>query len=142
MYFKDLTPYSYSTSHIAEALNVGWLESAHTFPTGAVSPHLLTRLKHLAVEAPVRQMRGSHQCGFCAQKEIAITIAGRHRILGCAEIWVPGKEWVYAAPDLIVHYIESHAYLPPVEFLVSVGATQPDSKETEKLLKLKYPWLE
>jgi hypothetical protein len=41
---------------------------------------------------------------------------------GNGEIWVPGDDVIYAAPVLIVHYIEEHGYLPPPQFLKAVAA--------------------
>jgi len=36
------------------------------------------------------------------------------------EIRVSGEGIVFAAPVLIVHYIEAHSYLPPAQFLKAV----------------------
>ena len=36
------------------------------------------------------------------------------------EIRVAGNQIIFAAPVLIVHYIEEHGYLPPAEFLEAV----------------------
>ena len=43
-------------------------------------------------------------------------------LLGSAEVWVPGSGEVcaYAAPDLVIHYISVHRYLPPDVFLQAV----------------------
>jgi hypothetical protein len=47
-------------------------------------------------------------------------------LLGSAEIRVPGKDGkVYAAPNLIYHYIKDCGYLPPQEFIDAV-ALMPD----------------
>jgi hypothetical protein len=35
---------------------------------------------------------------------------------------VEGKGKIYAAPTMIVHYIESHSYLPPGEFIDAILA--------------------
>jgi hypothetical protein len=40
------------------------------------------------------------------------------------EIRVAGEQVVYAAPLLIIHYIEEHGYLPPAEFLEAVAKTR------------------
>jgi len=37
-------------------------------------------------------------------------------LLGSAELWIPGTETLFAAPDLIVHYVREHRYLPPEAF--------------------------
>ena len=35
-----------------------------------------------------------------------------------------GKGVVYAAPELIAHYVEDHGYLPPPEFVEAVRLSQ------------------
>ncbi len=40
--------------------------------------------------------------------------------LGSAEIWVPGTDCMYAAPDMLTHYIAEYDYSPPSSFLESV----------------------
>jgi hypothetical protein len=40
-------------------------------------------------------------------------------------IFIPGDGCVYAAPELIVHYIEEHQYLPPPNFCAAVVACPP-----------------
>ena len=39
---------------------------------------------------------------------------------GFRNLWIPGKDVIYVAPELIVHYIEAHAYRPPDEFCKAV----------------------
>jgi hypothetical protein len=47
---------------------------------------------------------------------------------GSAEIRVVGVGRVYAAPDLIGHYVEAHGYCPPEEFIAAVlGGPEPGS---------------
>jgi hypothetical protein len=46
--------------------------------------------------------------------------------LGSAEIRVPGANGrIYAAPDLIYHYMKDCNYLPPREFLEAIEALPP-----------------
>ena len=42
--------------------------------------------------------------------------------LGAAELWLPNsdKSMIFAAPDLIIHYIETHRYCPPSLFREAV----------------------
>ena len=43
-------------------------------------------------------------------------------MLGMSELWVPfGGSW-FAAPSLVVHYVEKYAYLPPSKFIEAVMA--------------------
>ena len=36
--------------------------------------------------------------------------------LGAANLFVPADRFLYVAPSLILHYVDSHAYAPPKEF--------------------------
>jgi len=40
---------------------------------------------------------------------------------GNGEIRVANEAVIFAAPVLVVHYLEEHAYLPPAEFLKAVA---------------------
>lgn len=51
---------------------------------------------------------GYHECDFCDSVNIE---------LGATTILVSYKNRVYACPALITHYMESHSYLPPSEFI-------------------------
>jgi hypothetical protein len=45
-----------------------------------------------------------------------------HISLGTGELWVTGdKGVIYAAPTLIVHYVEDHGYVPPAAFVSALG---------------------
>lgn len=125
MYYPDLSPYSYlkDDQYIPEEmpcpLNVGWLDIKHPFEVGEPSEKLLDAL--FAKRAyPVNKMRGYHQCQFCKSKAFGLETArkGKTLVLGSAEIRVKGKGGtVYAAPDLIYHYVAEHHYKPPQEFI-------------------------
>lgn len=118
MYYPDLSPYSYSES--GEPMrNVGWLGAGHPIPTGAVDRVVRDHLVRLA-RAPVNLMRGFHYCEFCdAESPLVATAADEPddpAYLGSGEIRVPAGAALYAAPTMIFHYIDAHAYLPPPEF--------------------------
>jgi len=124
-YFADLTPYSF-LRRCPPALNVGWLSKGHPYPKGVVAPRLIEKLRELAIKMHVNKTRGFHQCEFCGtirrlirnQLGIPLEWRGHNRNLGSAEIWVASKDGVmYAAPDMVIHYIEAHEYLPPAVFL-------------------------
>jgi hypothetical protein len=116
-YFADLTPYTYLEEG-GPALNVGWLDAVHAFPTGKCPDELVTALSRLA-ENRVQQTRGRHHCELCLQAlGPNADLDGIAR--GSAELRVPGEGVVYAAPDLLVHYVTAHDYLPPAEFREAV----------------------
>jgi hypothetical protein len=112
-FFEDLTPYTYlrPEEERAGTVNVGWLAKAHQFPTGETSEEFRTRLGALCKCRRVKRTRGLHGCEFCT---------GPDRPHGSAEIRVVGRKQVYAAPELIGHYVSAHNYKPPVEFIEAV----------------------
>jgi hypothetical protein len=151
-YFPDLSPYTYGNCDHPNAVHVGWLDDTHEFPKGPVAPHLVEKLKRLALH-PVEIYRGHHVCELCiapgpsiidgtlskswsdwaklrsSNGEIRITVrsmgdaapnetsVSSRPSLATESILIDFKQLTYAAPVLIVHYIEAHNYLPPGEFL-------------------------
>lgn len=122
-YFADGSPYTYWPNE--SATNVGWLDAAADFPRGTVDTDFLCQLKNLC-RFGVNRTRGYHICNLCAQigrsamsTPTAVDTCGGERFLvGSAEIRVAAKDGlVYAAPDMIAHYVEVHNYLPPRGFI-------------------------
>ena len=121
-YFEDLSPYAYA--RLAEdkgAVNVGWLEGDCEYPTGPVPDGFVERLDWLCM-LPVRLTRGWQQCTL----NPAATSCREYPVdggLGSAEIRAEGADGtVYAAPDLIIHYVVVHGYRPPEPFIEAVMA--------------------
>jgi hypothetical protein len=94
---------------------VGWLAKDGPVSRGALPREFIDRLRDLAarsaesgeaLEWPLGV--GFHVCELC----------GGHRSSG--NIGVPGKGVLYVAPEMIIHYVESHAYAPPIEFVDAV----------------------
>jgi len=119
MFFEDLTPYSFDCKRPLEnVLNIGWIDSAHLFSKGAPQPpNVLEKLASIIVRDNVNQMRGMHYCPFCSVENIRIQSSGRSILLGSAEVWVPYKDIIFAAPNLVFHYMERHQYAPPQQFI-------------------------
>ena len=113
MYYPDLSPYAYS-SKIAGALNIGWLDPAHPFPQGPTPDGFAAALAAFcAAEHRVNRTQRVHRCALC-------TPPAAIDDLGSAEIRVVGEGQVFAAPDLIGHYVAAHAYRPPEAFVRAV----------------------
>jgi hypothetical protein len=52
-----------------------------------------------------------------------MTIDGKEISLGSAEMRLRGKEnIIFAAPDLVCHYMAAHEYRPPDEFVAALAA--------------------
>ena len=121
MYFRDLEPYGYDVPEpLKDVVAIGWLSKDNQFPRGETTAEFLSALERLLSTHRVNQSRGFHVCEFCAKSPLTHrTQPGRTIMLGSAEIWLPSLEQavVYAAPDLIVHYVTEHRYFPPNDFI-------------------------
>ena len=86
---------------------IGWLDGEHGFERGAVDPSFYERLKRLA-EKPFEPIvtAGVHRCEVCQFPEA----------VGARNLIVPGDGFLYICPELIVHYVAVHSYLPPEDF--------------------------
>jgi hypothetical protein len=111
-HFEDLTPYTYfhPEEEAPGTANIGWLDRWHPFPTGETSAEFRSKLERLC-QNRVKRTRGFYSCDFCQ---------GRDKPHGSAEIRVAGKDRVYAAPEMVYHYVAEHNYLPPEEFIRAV----------------------
>jgi hypothetical protein len=130
-YFPDLSPYAYGHGSHPGVVHVGWLDNIHPFTKGVVDTLLLEKMKLLATK-PVELYRGFHICELCPKPDFAKATLpllldmnspygkwlSSHRSNG--EIRVSFEGATYAAPVLIVHYIEVHGYLPPAQFLRAI----------------------
>ena len=143
MYFADLSAYSYDLPRsLPDVLNVGWLDAVHSISMGEVPADFRDQLRLCVKRFRVNQMRGFHACELCPTEDLrrardttdlrsalrelsrrqAITAAGEQLELGSAELWLPaGATAIFAAPNLIVHYIEAHGYRPPSAFISAVA---------------------
>lgn len=134
-YFPDLAPYRYGFGPLAWSadgpgslepeglygwmwgadgafdvpeVSVGWLEPPHAYPRGTMEADLVEQLERLCRSSRYHVTRGFHPCGFCGE-----WVEG----LGSKEIRVGGDDVVYAAPNLVVHYVQAHGYAPPAGFV-------------------------
>jgi hypothetical protein len=133
-YFPDLSPYKYGRVSQPGVVHIGWLDGNHPFTQGTVDGDLIRKLRLLAAE-PVELYRGYHICELCVEPDLPKeTLPPNHIVLdmnspygkwlalheGNGEIRVSNAGVTFAAPVLIVHYIEEHSYLPPAQFLKAV----------------------
>lgn len=133
-YFPDLSPYAYGSGSHPGVLHVGWLDNQHPYARGNVDVRLVEKMKRLASK-PMELYRGQHICELCiGAPDIVKTDANRKVVnpawsqwaderSGNGEIRVSRGETTFAAPVLIVHYIEAHGYLPPEQFLKAIEET-------------------
>jgi hypothetical protein len=125
-YYPDLSPCDYfDQDPEGKLFAVGWLEGNQPFATGEVDRPLLDALTSIVTDPwKVFSYRGFHSCSFrhrradfpgneLDQHVGPLHPAGRH---GVHNLFVPGRRRVYAARELILHYIHVHGYAPPKVF--------------------------
>lgn len=123
----DLSPCPCLPVFAEHVLGVGWLERSIDFPTGPTPRDVFTRLTEF-VRNPWQPFvsAGYHPCDLCqfdAEKS------------GTVNLYIPFQGKIYVCPDLIIHYINAHHYLPPIEFCDAVIACPAmDSMEYKRLL--------
>ena len=126
-WFPDLTPYRYLAAE-PNTLAVGWLESTAPFTIGENDQEFVECLARICRRG-VNRTRGLHICSLCPtppagqwppEQNRVSSFAGDF-IVGGAEIRVAGQDGiVYAAPDLVIHYVQTHRYKPPSAFISAV----------------------
>ena len=125
MYREDLTPCpEVAPKQGPVTLNVGWLDAEHPFATGVLPASLLDALFSICEQRRTEVTRGYHPCPFCIQPSyggVLVERFGRRLLLGGAEIRLPLPGGpVFAAPDLVLHYVADHGYLPPPQFVAAL----------------------
>lgn len=109
--YQDLTAYIYSSSP-DDMVNIGWLGKESTFETGEI-PELAWDELLKRASAPERLLRGFHDCERPSPHSERGFVS-----LGSGEIHVRGSDClIMAAPTPILHYIASHTYKSPSEFV-------------------------
>jgi len=111
-YFDDLTECDYFGTECAQSLRaIGWLTKDKPFATGKTDSDAFARLKELmhASWQPMITL-GVHECELCQFDSTC----------GNANLFVPNGNVIFVCPELIVHYIASHHYRPPDEFITAV----------------------
>lgn len=121
-YFLDLSDYEYIAESIRpNTLNIGWLSKEQDFEKQTPCESDLNLIWD-ACKISVAKTRGLHRCEFCLGNESLISRRKESNLLlGDAEIRVFASNGViYAAPNLIFHYMSVHHYVPPSQFLHSL----------------------
>jgi len=168
-HYSDLSFYEYCRGNPPQTKNVGWLQRGFAFETAPPSEEILDLLWTFC-KVSVMQTRGVHKCDLCDSHSTEAAIRGGVRLLlGSAEIRVLSQEGVsplrqrlrgeesagllflkrcavpfnvYAAPNLVYHYVHAHCYKPPDEFLNALrdGPRPPDENYFQCLKELELEW--
>ena len=132
-YIPDLSDYDYvPISWRSGTKAVGWLAAGHDFPVAPPAERTLDLL-WLYCSTSVAPTRGGHSCDLCPEvcEPHIERRNGKRLLLGTAEIRAFGDAGlIYAAPNLIYHYVAVHHYVPPDEFLRALhDGPKPPSRE-------------
>jgi hypothetical protein len=91
---------------------VGWLHRQCPFPQGDVPAMVIERMREFARRwwestsaLDWGVFLGVHNCEFC----------GHFHASG--NFGVPDGPLLFVAPEMVLHYVEQHKYLPPDEFI-------------------------
>lgn len=104
-----------------DPLAVGWLHRNQPYPTGPVGEDFLAALLPFCYEENlVCAVRVPRRCPLCNEIVPPVERDGRRAVPGTGEIRVLGESDIFAAPDLILHYVSAHSYQPPREFVQAV----------------------
>jgi hypothetical protein len=121
-YFTDLSDYEYFEDYIRpNTINVGWLAKDHCFKKNPPTESDLDLVWDMC-RVLVAKTRGLHRCEFCDSNEHMVSERkGTSLLLGASEIRVFSPDGtIYAAPNLIFHYMAIHQYEPPPQFLYAL----------------------
>jgi hypothetical protein len=124
MYYDDLAIYKDELDRAYPGvLSVGWLFPTHEFKAGTVTPMLVNALRDIicvqtdTFDAHVNVVRSVRTCPFCRSRIQISCGKGCDELLGISEIWIPRSDGWFAAPSMVIHYIDYHHYVPPQEFI-------------------------
>jgi len=111
MYFEDL--------HIEEAhygvkfVKVAWLDKGKPYAKGKCPPEFIEKLKK---QNPKIRTKGWHDCPFCGNAKSSNQFHFQKK----------GKTF-YDVPQMIIHYIEEHDYMPPQELIDCVMGLEDEA---------------
>lgn len=127
-YYEDLRPCDYFGHVEGRLLAVGWLDRAHGHPKGTPPRPFFESLARLSADAwQPFATAGRHACELCifTGGPAELRVRDVSVVLGATNVFVPGRDAVYVAPSLVLHYMDSHEYLPPDEFRLAVEQCPP-----------------
>ena len=139
VWYKDLSHFDHFGDKISKLIcgedppkklkAVGWLEKGKPYSTGPTLPDVVEKLREFWDAREFRMaFLGVHQCDFCDSQ----LIDG----FGSITSFVAYENKIYVFPDLIIHYIEKHDYLPPAEFVEALLSSNPQ-KTLEYFLEIR-----
>jgi hypothetical protein len=126
-HFPDGAPYASGRDPDEGLVAIGWLERGFAYPRGEVSREFVEKLRLLCRDRVVNVMRGWHHCTLCEPPSgeglplpLEVDSPQGPFPVGHGEIRLGGEQKRFAAPHMIIHYVEDHGYRPPDEFIDAV----------------------
>ena len=114
MFIEDLSPHP-----VCGKKSIGYLEGDHA--KGKVPKGFVKRLKRICEK--ISSNPGNHLCPYCSNAKSSSEIqAGEY-------VW----------PEMLVHYIRCHEYLPPKEFVEFIMNYDFDRVEQEERTRIDLP---
>lgn len=119
-WLEDGAPCKYFGAELTPCLRgVGWLERGKPFTSGPLDERIHGKMKGMREELLNARLGwllklmylGRHYCDFCS---------GQNAAWGSLNFLIPGRDFLFVAPELILHYMVVHAYRPPEEFCQAV----------------------
>jgi hypothetical protein len=110
---------------------IGWLSAEHPYAKGFAPLTFVDRLRFLcdqwgrSVEAlHWGVFAGFHTCEFCK------------KFRRSGNLGVPAGTVLFVAPEMVVHYVAEHDYLPPQEFVDAVlAAPDPGTEDYRRAVQ-------
>jgi len=122
-YFEDLSPCTYFGNWSDRLASVGWLVPEKDFVKGEVSKEFFEALFSMLRKPWQPFIAAGHEpCRFCrfTHGPAKLRYLDEEVSIGTNNLFVPDGEKVFVSPSMILHYIDSHQYQPPVEFQAAV----------------------
>jgi len=122
MYFKDLEEKEMSFGVVL--VKVGWLDKGQPYTEGTPPKEFVDKVKRIPLSV---HTKGWHTCPFC----------GNAKSYSQYNIRISGKKY-YDIPEMILHYIKEHNYLPPQEFIDAVMNVKLVEKPKEEKYERRF----
>lgn len=133
-YFPDLAHETMIASgpHVRA---IGWLSYRHAFESGPTSPEFRSKLRALCnrwleglVPLGWPAVAGPHKCELCG------------KAMAAGNVGVPHGDVLYAAPEMVCHYVDAHEYLPPQVFVEAVLASPLQGSAEYEAAVRQFVW--
>jgi hypothetical protein len=122
MYFKDLQEVNGYGG--VSFLKIGWLDEGQPYNQGVAPKEFVDKLKQIPLSV---HTKGWHTCPFCGNaKSYSQYLIRKDRYKS------------YDVPEMIIHYMDEHNYLPPQEFIDVVMNIKLVEKPKEEKTKRHF----